>query len=436
MLLSTSELTTAKNLYLKGQPHSLMATSKETGLPCSIRHADGRNLYLHVSATGAMSWVFMYVVNGTRREMGLGSFTGAGRAAAPLTLRQARDKADLIRAQLQQPGVDLVRDRRVAKAEAAVTFEVMMAVHIEACKKGVWKKPEAEAKHWLGMLTVNAQPLMKLPVDKIETTDIVKAVAPKWPSRVAEKTVERIRMILDTAKSRGHLKDKDNPANKAAIKGHLKGKVNTQNRAALPAKDMPGFMAALLAGGSMAELGLAFIGLTAVRSTEAREALRSEIDFETGRWTIPAERMKEGERPAGELPHVVPLSRQALALIDRLPVVPGNPYLFPGKGSGPLRTTAFDNVIADMDLRGKTTVHGLRTTFRDYMGELHNPVTGAAVYDHQSLEFCLAHVLSGTEAAYRRQKSVDGRAIIMQVWADYATGEKPADNVVPIRGMA
>ena len=86
----------------------LAAALKGTAALKPGRHSDGRNLYLSVAPTGSMSWVFMYVQNGKRREMGLGSFTGAGRATR-LSLAEARAKADLLRVQLQQPGVDLIR---------------------------------------------------------------------------------------------------------------------------------------------------------------------------------------------------------------------------------------------------------------------------------------------------------------------------------------
>ena len=206
----------------------------------------------------------------------------------------------------------------------------MMAKHIDACIKGnVWKKADAEKKHWEGMLAKNAKALMDMPVDSIETSDVVRVLSPIWPSRGAEVLATRIRAILNTAKGQGHFKGTDNPANAIAIKAHLKGKAETKNNAALPFAEMPGFLAKLIAGGSVAELGLAFIALTAVRSGEARLALRSEIVGD--RWTIPAERMKMGKV------HVVPLSKQALAILARLPVARGQPVPVPRRGWRPAR---------------------------------------------------------------------------------------------------
>lgn len=392
-----------------------------TAIPAG-RHrvADMGNVYLQVTPKGAMSWTFLYTspVTGKRREAGIGPVAGT----FALGVADAKKKALKLASQIAD-GVDPLADRKARTVAIAATFAVMAEKHIAACiKGGVWKNPEGEKKHWNGMLARNAKALMALPVDSIETSDIVATLSPIWPSRGAEVLAIRIRAILETAKGQGHLPGRDNPADKKFLAAHLKGKAKTKSHAALPAKDAPAFLADQLAGGSAAELGLAFIALTAVRSSEAREALRSEVDFATGLWTIPAERMKMA------CAHVVPLSKQALALIEAARVE-GNPYLFPGAGDGPLGKTAFDEVVEAKGLRGVTTVHGLRSTFRDYMGNLHNPLTGAAVYDAQSLEFCLAHVLKGAEAAYRRQTSVDGRAIIMQVWADYCDGKT---NVVPM----
>lgn len=407
--------------------HQLLAASLKgsTVIPAG-RHrvADLGNVYLQVTPKGAMSWTFLYTspTTGKRREAGIGPVTGT----FGLGIADAKRKA-LGLAKMIIDGVDPLADKEVRKVASKATFKALMDAHIAACiKGGCWKNPDAEKKHWEGMLTRNAASLMDKPVDTVETTDIVAVLEEKWPSRGAEVMATRIRAIFDTAKAKGHLKGRDNPAAKNLLIGHLKGKAKTESHAALPAKDVPAFIADLTRpDATVSELGLAFVALTTVRSTEAREALRSEIAG--NRWTIPAARMKMGKD------HVVPLSKEALAIIERLPVVEGNPYLFAGENGQPINKQAFDDVIAAKGLRGVTTVHGLRSTFRDHMGDLHNAKTGAAVYERQQLEFCLAHVAKGTEGAYRRNTSVEGRAIIMQVWADYCAGKT---NVTPMLKVA
>ena len=377
-LLETATLTAAKELYLAGQPHELMAvgTNPELasfGQPVDTRYPDGGNLYLRVSKTGAMSWLFMYVKNGKRHERGIGSFTGEGRAAV-VSLKQARAKASQLRIDIDKPNFLHTEKARAASTTfTSVTFADMFKIHADACIKGnKWIRGEKERKHWQGMLDKNATALLAMPLDDIQTSDVVKVLTPLWPSRGAEVLDTRIRAILNRAEGQGYFKGRKNPASKVAIKAHLDGKHVTESHAPLPFAQMPGFLATLIAGGSVDQLGLAFIALTAVRSSEARLALRSEIVGD--RWTIPADRMgksTKGGGPAKE--HVVPLSKQALAIIARLPVVEGNPYLFPGENGGPLVVTAFDKIIEDMGLRGVTTVHGLRSTFDTYMSQLQQP---------------------------------------------------------------
>ena len=109
MKLKQSTLDAALKAYTEGKPHSLMAVNKQ-GEPTSTRHSDGRNLYLNVTKTGQMSWVYMWDYNGKRREMGLGSFTGAGKAAR-VTLAQARLAADAVRFRLSK-GEDPFYEKR------------------------------------------------------------------------------------------------------------------------------------------------------------------------------------------------------------------------------------------------------------------------------------------------------------------------------------
>ncbi len=178
---------------------------------------------------------------------------------------------------------------------------------------------------------------------------------------------------------------------------------------------VPSLCAKLIASDAIPEQCLAFTVLTAVRSQESRGAKWSEIDFKTGVWTVPPSRMKRKKE------HRVPLSKEALKLIERLPRT--SEYLFTVNGNG--------KPIVAMSLRKALhrhggdafTVHGMRSAFRDWGGER----TSAP---RELLEVALAHAIGNqTEAAYARGDLLEKRRRVMQQWAEHcATPSAPADR--------
>ena len=191
-------------------------------------------------------------------------------------------------------------------------------------------------------------------------------------------------------------------------------KLQRGHHAAMAYVDLPAFMADLQSRQATAALALEFLILTAARTGEVLGAHWNEIDLERGVWTRPPERMKAGEE------HRVPLSRRALKIIKTLHEARGeSEFVFVGqKAAAPLSTMALAMVICRMKLEG-VTVHGFRSTFRDWAAERTN-------FPNEVCEAALAHVIENkTEAAYRRGDLFDKRRKLMDSWATYCATSKP-----------
>jgi integrase len=159
--------------------------------------------------------------------------------------------------------------------------------------------------------------------------------------------------------------------------------------------------------------------MTAARSGEVRNATWSEIDLDRRLWTVPSERMKMGKE------HVVPLSEQAVALLTALPHI--GDYIFPGAvEAGSLSDMALMQQLRGLDANG-FKVHGFRSSFRDWAGD-------ETEFENETIEFALAHgIPDSTKAAYRRYRSLNKRALLMQAWANYLDGVvERAAKVVPL----
>jgi integrase len=191
---------------------------------------------------------------------------------------------------------------------------------------------------------------------------------------------------------------------------------------ALPYQECPAFMAALRENEVIAARALEFTVLTAARTNEVAHARWGEIDLKEKCWTVPAERMKAG------VEHTVALSDRAIAILNALPR--DGDWVFSGGQAGkPLAKEAMNNVLGRMGYKeGRATVHGFRSTFRDWAAEVSS-------FPAEVIEMALAHTIKNkTEAAYRRGDLLHKRRKLMEAWAAYC--ERPPmveDNVTPIR---
>jgi integrase len=390
------------------------------------RYGDGQGLSLQVSPSGVKSWLFRYERNGRERWMGLGPLH-------TVDLTEARERARKARQQLLD-GID-PRDAReadrAAKAVAAaraLPFEEAARQYFDSHERK-WKNAKHRAQ-FLSTLKAYAFPQIgKLPVASIDTGLVLKCVEPLWLDKdnprveTASRLRGRIEVVLDWATVRGY-RTGDNPAR---WKGHLSEVLPARNQvakpkhhAALPFIDLPEFMGALAEREGMAARAFEFTVLTAARTSETIGALWNEIDLRAKVWTVPAGRIKGGRE------HRVPLSDQVVKILRDLPREDGNEFVFIGPRSDGLSNMAMAALLKRMS-REDITVHGFRSTFRDYCAERTD-------YQNHIVEMCLAHVIGDkVEAAYRRGDLFTKRARLMADWARFATTPARAGDVVPLR---
>jgi integrase len=214
--------------------------------------------------------------------------------------------------------------------------------------------------------------------------------------------------------------------NPAALKGLGLPRANkvapVEHHAAVPIDEVHAFAKKLQALDGMSAKALLFVLYTATRSGEVRGAAWSEVDLDAALWSIPGERIKSGR------PHRVPLSPEAVALLQSVPRFEGVDYIFPGTKNKPLSDMAMTAVMRRMGLQA--VPHGLRSSFRDWCGE-------RTATPNEVAEMCLAHAVgSQTEAAYRRGDMLDRRREVMNLWAKFIATEPPKGNVKALRGAA
>lgn len=393
-------------------------------------HADGGNLYLFVRGS-SRTWVFRFVApDGRRRNMGLGS-------QHSVTLAEARKQAAILREQIKHPTspadpLAARRESRLAQKLAArkhMTFKACADAYIEA-HRAEWKNPK-HAQQWENTLTKYAYPVFgDLPVAEVDEALVLKVLMPIWETKTetATRLRGRIEAVLDWA-TFSKFRQGDNPAR---WKGHLENPLAKPNKAAkvkhhaaLPYQQIGAFMAELRTREGIGARALEFVILTAARSGEVRGATWDEIDMANRVWVIPAERMKMKRE------HRVPLSDAAIALLQGVDRIEGEVMVFPSSKPGrPMSDMTLSAVLRRME-RGDMTVHGFRSTFRDWVAE-------STRYPGDMAEMALAHSISDkVEAAYRRGDMLKKRFQMMNDWARYcATIRKPDAKVVPIKGAA
>lgn len=379
------------------------------------RFSDGGGLHLVVTANGSRKWVFRFAAQGRQRDMGLGP-------AAEISLGQARDAAAAARACVRD-GLDPIeeRQRRRAADVTIPTFGETADQLIDGIEGGF--RNEKHRAQWRMTLREYAKPLRPMPVDQVATADVLAVLQPIWQAKpeTASRLRGRIERVLDAARARG-LRQADNPAR---WRGHLDAllpkprKLTRGHHAALAFDDVPALVERLREAEGMPARALEFILLTAGRTTEVLGAEWPEISFDTGVWTVPAGRMKAG------LEHRVPLCARAIDLLKALRQT--GHLIFPGAVRGkPLSGTALTKTLRQLGCN--TTVHGFRSSFRDWAGERTH-------FPREVAEAALAHVVGDeTERAYRRGDALDKRRALMDAWATFC--EPKASNVIALPARA
>jgi len=369
------------------------------------KHATGGipGLMLQVRG-GSRSWIYRYMINGKRREMGLGSYPS-------VTLAQARERCRHLKYKVFQ-SIDPLQERIAqleilnARKDNSITFKKAMEGYLRD-KEIEWKNFK-HRQQWENSLLTYATPILgNLNVSEIGNTQILNVLRPIWNSKTetASRLRGRIENILDWSRVHGYC----NEENPARWKGNLDKVLPAPNKtrqvkhhAALPFIEIEEFMFDLRHRSGTSARALEFCILTATRSGEVRGANWNEIDIKNERWIIPAQRMKANKE------HHIPLSPQAISILKGF--LPGEPngLIFQNSKGRMLSDMSFSAVLKRM--QKSITTHGFRSTFRDWAGETQN-------YPHEVLEHALAHQLkSKTEAAYARGTLYQKRRSLMNAW--------------------
>ncbi|NPD68932.1 integrase arm-type DNA-binding domain-containing protein [Lichenicola cladoniae] len=392
------------------------------------RYGDGNGLWLQVRDAHHRSWLLRYKFEGRARQMGLGP-------VELVTLAEARE-AGLEARKLVFKGIDPIDHRKAAKVaklevQAVFTFQQVAERYIAAHEAG-WRN-EKHRYQWGATLKNLCYPVLgDKPVDQIDTGLVMRILDGLWQEKpeTATRVRGRIESILDYAKARGW-RAGENPAR---WKGHLenllpkRSKVaKVKHHAALPWLEMGSFMEKVRSAEAVSAWALEFTILTAARTGETIGARWSEIDVNAGSWTIPAERMKAGQE------HRVPLSGRAIELLEQVTPFRTSDasFVFPGARVA----TGLSQMALIMTLRrlghGHITVHGFRSTFRDWAAESTN-------YPREVAEAALAHTLRDrVEAAYRRSDLFDKRRQLLSEWEAFcARPARMTGDVVPMRAAS
>lgn len=366
------------------------------------RYGDGLGLNLVVNASGSKQWILRITVNGKRKDIGLGGYP-------TVTLSKAREDALAMR-RLAKQGIDPVQARREARRVIPTFEEAARKVHADNIP--TWKETKAVTQ-WISSLENYAFPVIgRMKLNDIRPSDIISVLAPIWVEKhsTANRVRQRMSRVFDWAKTQEFIMH-ENP-----VYGIKQGLPRTRARikhfAAMPYDEIAGFISHLHRStqSDNVKLGLEFLILTACRSGELRFAKWSEIDFDGRRWTIPPERMKAGKS------HLVPLTERSMVILEAARGLSGgdSTYIFPSSQN-------WDKTMSDATLTKALkkglgypyTVHGFRSTFKDWCSETRN-------YPNDVVEMALAHTnRNKTEAAYKRGDLFEKRKELMADWAEF-----------------
>lgn len=394
-----------------------LTDAKLRNLTALGKHFDGGGLYLEVTAAGGRYWRMKYRFGGKEKRLAFGVHPTVG-------LKEARERREAAKQALDR-GIDPGAQRKAAKAQAAFeavnTFEAVTRDWL-AHQAGRWEAITLQRTQ--ASLEADIFPeLGTRPMASITARDVmqaVKKIEARGASEMATRVLQRVKSAFRYAVT--HERIESNPMLDLVPSEILKPR-KVQHRPALAERDLPEFLAKLDAyeGDPHTRHALRLLMLTAVRPGEVRGARWSEFDLSAALWRIRAERMKM--RAA----HVVPLSKQAVAVVQAMKLLSGERELaFPSPfyPSKPLSENTLNSALARMGYKGEATAHGFRALF--------STVANEAGWNPDVIERQLAHVeRNQVRAAYNRSAYLPDRTKLLQWWADYLEGRK-SDKVPAI----
>ena len=398
--------------------HSLLTAAKVKNITAHGTYSDGEGLTLRVSDAGAKSWVLRATIGGKRKNIGLGGYPSVG-------LAEARKLAEKHRQSVRN-GVDPVQVKREAReaARPAPVIPMFKAATHEVHKLNLSRLSSKNSKSWIQRAEKYAFPsLGTLTIDKIGRQEVLAVLTPIWTTKpeTARRVRDIIRSVLNWAIAHEYIEV--NPAGEGispALPSQPKIKTHFK---ALPYRELPHALGIIenSTAKKVTKLAIRFLALTAARSNEVRGCLWTEIDLDRKLWIIPASRMKAGAE------HRVPLSQAALDILEAakgLQQDRPSELVFPSpvKGSEkPMSDMTLTKVLRTTGLADRMTIHGIRSSFRDWTSE--ETFTPWAV-----AELALAHrVGSSVEQAYHRTDLLDKRRELMEAWADFLANVEGQD---------
>lgn len=375
--------------------------------------SDGDGLYLRVKPSGARTWILRVVIDGKVHVRGLGVYAGFGTGGeGALTLAQARLAAVKRRGQLLAGELADVSVPTPPVGLFSAVAEDYIQQHLKR-----WKHPDKMSAAWRYTLSRFASPVIGgKTVEEISVQDIKAILDPIWHTK--NETAHRVRNRIETILDYAYLLKGIDKSNPARWKGCMELIYHTRRPVdhfpSLPYTSLPPVVHKLIASRFVTSKCLLWIILSACRTSEGRGATWGEIDMDRLVWTIPAVRTKTGKE------HVVPLSE---GMISILQMAKGwsngtsDSFIFDNGRGAALADTSVSKPLKRLSCVREATVHGLRSSFRDWAAERTN-------YPREVVEQALAHSLGAVEAAYRRSDLLNKRRTLMAEWWQYLSQNK------------
>jgi integrase len=395
--------------------------------------AVGCYLQVTVGISGQInrSFFYRYKFNGRTREAGLGAYPATSLADARAKAKDA--------ASIKARGIDPLAEKSRAKANASIahaTFEQASdALLKHLCEQRADSKfPIRTARQWRAGFENHVFPKIgKIDVCELRHAHIAGLLAPlangkgktkreaKGGPTVAQRLRPRIERVIDFACAHG-FRDPDqvNPARIELLRDVLGKQPAVTHHAAAPLDQVPGIYQRLAQETDTINNAIRFLILTACRLREVLDARFDELDLEARTFAIPPHRSKTGT------PHIVPLSDAAMAIVEAQLSRRCSSYVFPGRFGSPLATSTCAPALKRIGITN-TTLHGFRSSFRDWASEIGG-------IDDNVAELSLNHkVGNAVQQAYFRTTLFDKRKVAMSAWSDWLAGREPALNVVQLR---
>jgi len=359
------------------------------------KHFDGQGLMLVKSRKEAGKWILRLVVDGKRREMGLGRWPDVSIAEAREGALQARQKV--------RSGTDPLSERRQAKRSIK---RLSVAEAVQRCfeARQAELKGDGKAGRWLSPLNTHVLPKIgNLPIEDIDQHELKKVLEPIWHEKpdTARKALNRINLTLKHAAAMDLDVDLQAVMKAQALLG--KRRHTVKHIPSMPYQDAPAFYRSLCGKTFPSAFALRFLMLTVARTSEVRFANQTEIVG--GIWAIPAERTKTAKE------HNIPLCKEAIEVITRAPTHACAATIFSSEKGRPLSDMAMSGLMKREEIAARP--HGFRSTFRTWAEECTDT-------PFEVKEACLGHAVDvGVVGAYQRSDRLEMRRSLLNKWEDY-----------------